>query len=166
MLRDLLVGFADLGQQFVDLVAGGLPFAGDVLAEQALVENVLHVFRGDARQLAHVEVAQQLGTTLDCGLVFLFQNVPQQHLRNLRNVFFLKPKPRHQQRQNPKMLRSDMFGLYVLEQLMNVQMLLTGLRVITNAQNHSVELVEIVGVLSLVKEQGVQRKQVLLVLVD
>ncbi len=59
-----------------------------------------------------------------------------------------------------------MFGLYVLEQLMNVQMLLTGLRVITNAQNHSVELVEIVGVLSLAKEQGVQRKQVLLVLVD
>jgi hypothetical protein len=59
-----------------------------------------------------------------------------------------------------------MFGLYVLEQLMNVQMLLTGFRVVTNAQNHGVELVEIVGVLSLAKEQGVQGKQILLVLVD
>jgi hypothetical protein len=59
-----------------------------------------------------------------------------------------------------------MFGLYVLEQLMNVQMLLTGLRVVTNTQNHGVELVEIVGVLSLAKEQGVQGKQILLVLVD
>ncbi len=59
-----------------------------------------------------------------------------------------------------------MFGLYVLEQLMNLQMLLAGLRVVTNAQNHGVELVEIIGVLSLAKEQGVQGKQVLLVLVD
>jgi hypothetical protein len=166
LFGDLLVGLADLGQQFVDLVAGGLPFAGDVLAEEALVEDVLHVFWCDAGQLAHFEVAQQLGTPLDCRLVFLLQNVPQQHFWNLSHVFFLKPKPRHQQRQNPKMLRRDMFGLYVLEQLMNVQMLLTGLRVVTNTQNHGVELVEIVGVLSFAKEQGVQGKQVLLVLVD
>ena len=54
------------------------------------------------------------------------------------------------------MLRRDMLRLYVLEQFMDVQMLLACLRVITYAQDHSVKLVEIVGVLSLVKEQRVQ----------
>jgi hypothetical protein len=57
LFGDLLVGLADLGQKFVDLVAGGLPFAGDVLAEEALVEDVLDVFWCDAGQLAHFEVA-------------------------------------------------------------------------------------------------------------
>ncbi len=58
-----------------------------------------------------------------------------------------------------------MLRLDVLEQFMDVQMLLAALRVITYAQDHGVELVEIVGVLSLVKEQRVQGQQLLLVFI-
>lgn len=50
------------------------------------------------------------------------------------------------------MLRSDMLGLNVLEEFMNVQMLLVVGRVVTYAQYHDVELAQVLRVLSLVKE--------------
>ena len=50
------------------------------------------------------------------------------------------------------MLRRDMLRLDVLEQLMNMQVLLIGLGVVTYTKDHDVELVQIFGVLYLVEE--------------
>ena len=50
------------------------------------------------------------------------------------------------------MFRGYMLGLDVLEELVNVEVLLAGFRVVADTKNHHVKLVEIFGILSLIKE--------------
>lgn len=50
------------------------------------------------------------------------------------------------------MFRGYMLGLDVLEELVNMEVLLAGFRVVADTENHDVELVQVFGILSLIKE--------------
>ncbi len=120
----------------------------------------------DWTQLTHLKVGKQFRTALDRWFIVFFQNVLKQHLWNFTHVLLLQSELRYQQCQHSEMLWCDIFGLYVIEKLVNVEMLLTFFWVKTNTQDKHVKLIQILWSLSLTKEKWINGKKCILVLID